>query len=161
MLEIVPAVKQQLAAGHQGNAVIPPLVAARLQVARHDLVQGRTAADGVGGDVPQQLVVGQIGRPRRVEEIEVIEAGARGLLLLEGVVEPRLPGHHGFQGAESLLHLGQGGDLLAGDGVVAGQGVGGVGQGYGLLGTVLGGGSGHGLLRQAQNGVAAGKYSIK
>lgn len=62
---------------------------------------------------------------------------------------------------ESLLQLAEGADLRAGDGVVAGQGVGSVGEGHGLAFAVLGDGIVNGGLGQAVNGIVAAEYTFK
>ena len=58
----------------------------------------------------------------------------------KSVVQTVVPSHLGLDGSHSGLHLAQGGDLFAGNCVVAGQAVGGVGEGHGLALAVLGDG---------------------
>ena len=79
----------------------------------------------------------------------------------EGVVQPVLPGHEGLNHIQSGLHLRQGGDLHAGNSIVAGQSVSGLREGDSLALAVLGDCVIHGGYGEAVNGIVTAKNSIE
>ncbi len=116
--------------------------------------------EGVGQVAALRLRVG--GRPVEVlQRLQELRAQGGGNAGFERVVHPVDMGQLGLQGAQGGLHLTQVGNFFAGDGVIAGQGVGGVGEGHGLALAI----GGDGLLNRSGGAgviiVAAAENSVK
>ena len=79
----------------------------------------------------------------------------------KGVVQPGGTGHEGLYHAQSGLQLAQGVYLHAGDGIIAGQGIGGVGEGHSLAFAILGNGTINGGFGEAVYSVVAAEHSFK
>ena len=127
-------------AGDQGHAQIPDEGVGHMAVAGQ--LVGRSAVD-----VLQNL-----------DELGAQGGGHAGH---KGVVQTVVPGHEGLHHTQSGLQFAQGAHLHAGDGVVAGQAVGGVGEGHGLRLAVLGNGIVNGGFSEAVYGIVAAENSFK
>ena len=79
----------------------------------------------------------------------------------ERVVQAVVAGHQGLDNTQSFLQLAQGFHLYAGDAVVAGQGISGAGEGYGLALTVLCNGVVDSCLGQTVDSIVAAENSFK
>ena len=129
-----------------------------------DVARDQRHAEVTNDGVRQVAVAGQlIGRcaVEVLQDLDELGAQCGGYAGHEGVVQAGIAGHERLDDAESLLQLAEGADLRAGDGVVAGQGVGSVGEGHGLAFAVLGDGIVNGGLGQAVNGIVAAEYTFK
>ena len=71
------------------------------------------------------------------------------------------PGHEGLHHAQGGLQLAQGAHLHTGDGIVAGKGIGGVGEGHSLAFAILGNGAVDGGFGEAIYSVVAAEHSFK
>ena len=129
-----------------------------------DVARDQRHAEVTNDGVGQVAVAGQLigrGAVEILQDLDELGAQCGGHAGHEGVVQAGVAGHERLDDAESLLQLAEGADLRAGDGVVAGQGVGSVGEGHGLAFAVLGDGIVNGGLGQAVNGIVAAEYTFK
>jgi len=124
--------------------------------------QGHTQVpdEGVGHMAVAGSLVGR-SAVQILQNLNELSAQGSGHAGHKGVVQPGGPGHEGLHHAQSGLQLAQGAHLHAGDGIVAGQGIGGVGEGHSLAFAILGNGAVDGGFSEAVYSVVAAEHSFK
>ena len=127
-------------AGDQGNAQIPD------KGVRHMAVAGSLVGSGA-------VYV--------LQDLDELGAQGGGNAGHKGVVQPGSPGHEGLHHAQGGLQLAQGAHLHTGDGIVAGKGIGSVGEGHSLAFAILGNGAVDGGFGEAIYSVVAAEHSFK